>query len=104
MPRGRARSKNRRKPVRSQAATADRRDDVAAAQRRAARFRRERALGRVVLTLAAVVGVLNLVMEFDASLRLLPGGHSELYFLVAVAAMGAGTWFGFDLGLRERRR
>lgn len=94
----------KRKGGRRARPTPVRRDDVAAAQRRAGKFRRERTAGRVGLAVAAAVFLLNLLMEFDASLRLLPGGHSELYFLVAVAGMGAGAWFAFDLGLRERRR
>ena len=104
MPVAPGRRKGRRRRAAEGVRAPDRRQGVAVAQLRAARFRRERALGRVGLALAAVVGVLNLVMEFDASLRLLPGGHSEAYFLLAVAGAAAGAWFGFDLGLRERRR
>lgn len=80
------------------------RDDVASAQQRAQRYRRERVAGRVGFAVAGVGLVLNLVMEIVPELSLLPGGHSELYFLVTVAGMAAGVWFGFDLGLRERRR
>ena len=100
----RARRKRVRRGGRRVGPARDRRDDVAAGERRVAKFRHERGLGHATLRTAAALGVLNLGMEFDTSLRLPPGGHSELYFLIAVAGIGPGAWFGFNLGLRERRR
>lgn len=68
------------------------------------RVKRDRLAGTAVLGLAVAVFLLNLVMEFAASLVLLPGEHSELYFLAAVLVGGAASWVTFDLGLTRRQR
>jgi hypothetical protein len=45
-------------------------------------------------TLAGVsVLILNDVMLLQPSVVLLPGGHNELYLLVAVVISGFSTWF-----------
>lgn len=69
-----------------------------------ARVRRDRIIGRSVFAVSMVVLVLNYVMEVAPSLRLLPGGHSELYFLATIAAAGGSAWVAFDLGNRRRTR
>lgn len=68
------------------------------------RVRRDRVLGASTLVVSAVVLALNLIMEFDSGLLLLPGGHSELYFLGGVLAAGASAWVAFDLGNNRRVR
>lgn len=46
------------------------------------------------LLLAGVsVLILNDVMLLQPSVVLLPGGHNELYLLVAVVISGFSTWF-----------
>jgi hypothetical protein len=69
-----------------------------------ARLRRDRVLGLTAFAASLVVLLLNLVMEIDASLRLLPGGHSELYFLAGLLALGWSAWVAFDLGNSRRTR
>lgn len=69
-----------------------------------ARLRRDRLLGLSGLTLSLVVLLLNLVLEFDGSLPLLPGGHSELYFLAGLSAAFVSAWIAFDLGNNRRTR
>lgn len=50
-------------------------------------------IGLALLLSGVVVLVLNDLMLLQPSLLLLPGGHSELYLLVAVAIAGYSTWF-----------
>lgn len=69
-----------------------------------ARLRRDKVIGLVGVALAGVVLLLNLVMELDASLRLLPGGHSELYFLAGLVVLFASCWVAFDWGNKRRVR
>lgn len=68
------------------------------------RLRRDRVLGVAGLVAAVSVLLLNLVMEFAPRLRLLPGGHSELYFIAGVVAAGWSAWVAFDLGMSWRKR
>lgn len=69
-----------------------------------ARLRRDRVLGLSILGLALLVLALNLVMEFASDLQLLPGGHSELYFVGGLLVAGQGAWIAFDLGSNRRNR
>lgn len=68
------------------------------------RLRRERVVGLGGLAVAALILVLNWIMEFAPELRLLPGGHSELYFLLGVVGATAAAWLAFDLGMTRQRR
>ncbi|MBA3621239.1 MAG: hypothetical protein H0W51_02795 [Euzebyales bacterium] len=68
------------------------------------RVRRDRVLGASTLVVSVVVLVLNLIMELDSGLFLLPGGHSELYFVGGALAAGASAWVAFDLGNNRRVR
>lgn len=68
------------------------------------RVTRDRVLGVVGLGVAFVLFAVNLVMEFAPSVVLLPGGHSELYFLTAIVIGGAASWVAFDLGMNRRER
>lgn len=77
-------------------------EESAAAYER--RERRDKILGTVGLGVGGIVLVLNLIMEFDASIVLLPGGHSELYLLASVLVLGYAAWVRFDLGLNRRER
>lgn len=45
------------------------------------------------------IAIVNDAMVFTEHLTLLPGGHQELYLLLAVAVAGVFTWF---LGLFDR--
>lgn len=68
-----------------------------------------RARVRRPLALAGFAGsilvlVLNYVMELVPVLRLLPGGHSELYFMVGVVTAFGCAWVAFDLGATQGRR
>lgn len=69
-----------------------------------ARLRRDRVLGLTGVAVAGVVLLLNLVMEFDTGLRLLPGGHSELYFMGGLVVLFASCWVAFDWGTNRRIR
>lgn len=69
-----------------------------------ARLRRERIAGGSVFTVALVVLLLNLVMEFAPEVTLLPGGHSELYFVASTIVAGIAAWITFDLGNNRRVR
>lgn len=68
------------------------------------RLRRDRVLSTVGLVVFGIVLLLNLVMEVSPEPRLLPGGHSELYFLAAVVGLAVSTWIRFDLGATRRDR
>lgn len=63
------------------------------------RPRRHRWLGWAVLAAGVAVGALNDAMLIGEDLMLLPGGHSELYLLLAIAVAVYGTRF---LGLFDR--
>jgi hypothetical protein len=76
-------------------------ESVAAYERRQ---RRDKILGTVGLVVGGLVLLLNLIMEFDTSVLLLPGGHSELYFLASILVLGYAAWVRFDLGLDRRER
>jgi hypothetical protein len=56
-------------------------------------------LGWAVLAAGVAVGALNDAMLIGEDLMLLPGGHSELYLLLAIAVALYGTRF---LGLFDR--
>ena len=47
-------------------------------------------LGWVIVALAVVVAVVNDLAVFD--IDLMPGGHNELYLLLALIIAGGGTW------------
>lgn len=49
-------------------------------------------VGWVIVGVGIVVAVLNDVTPFVGT-NLVPGGHSELYLLLAVAIAAGGTWF-----------
>jgi hypothetical protein len=68
------------------------------------RLRRDRVLGLSGLAGALVVLLLNLIMEFDNSVQLLPGGHSEFYFVAGLAGAAVSAWIAFDLGSDRRVR
>lgn len=65
---------------------------------------RDQIVGTTGLVIFGVVLLLNLVMEFVPDLVLLPGGHSELYFMVGLIGFGWALWVRFDLGLDRRKR
>lgn len=71
-------------------------------------YKRRQARDRIVGTAALVVfGALllaNLVMEFAPTLVLLPGGHSELYFMLSLLGLGGALWIRFDLGMNRGQR
>lgn len=69
-----------------------------------ARLRRDKVIGLAGVALAGVVLLLNLAMELDSGLRLLPGGHSELYFLGGLLVLFASCWVAFDWGTKRRVR
>lgn len=68
------------------------------------RQRRDRIVGTVGLVGFGIVFLVNLVMEFAPALVLLPGGHSELYFLAGLVGLFWALWIRFDLGMRRRQR
>ena len=76
-------------------------ETVADYERRQAR---DRVLGTTGLVVFGAVVVVNFVMEFASELVLLPGGHSELYFLGGLLGLGWALWVRFDLGLNRRQR
>lgn len=76
-------------------------ETVAEYERRQAR---DRVLGTAGLAVFGVVVLVNLVMEFVPQLVLLPGGHSELYFMGGLFGFGWALWVRFDLGLDRRQR
>lgn len=76
-------------------------ETVAEYERRQAR---DRVLGTVGLVVFGVVVLVNFVMEFVPELVLLPGGHSELYFVGGLLGLGWALWVRFDLGLNRRQR
>ena len=55
--------------------------------------------GWLIVAAGSVIGVLNAAMLISEGVTLLPGGHSELYFLLAIAVAVWGTRF---LGLFDR--
>lgn len=56
-------------------------------------------IGWVLVGLGVAVAVLNDVQWASSRLRLLPGGHSELYLMLALAIAAYGSWW---LGLFDR--
>lgn len=66
------------------------------------RVRRARLLGTIGLAVFSALFLVNLYLEFNATPRLLPGGHSELYFFVAVVGLFASAWQRFDWGTTQR--
>lgn len=97
-------SRSRRGRPRPGASTRTGRDDRTGPSRytppgRPIRFRsgREKTLGWFLVGLGIVVIIVNYVDYAD--LRLLPGGHNELYFFLGILIAGGGTWW---LGLFDR--
>ncbi len=68
------------------------------------RARARRPLALVGFAGSVLVLVLNYIMELVPELRLLPGGHSELYFMVGVVTAFGCAWVAFDLGMTQGRR
>lgn len=68
------------------------------------RLARERVLSTAAMVVFGVMLLVNLWMEFDPSVVLLPGGHSEFYFMLSLIGIAWGGWVRFDLGLDRRRR
>ena len=68
-------------------------------QKKPFRFRPEwhKPLGWAIVLVGVVIAVVNDLAVFD--IRIMPGGHNELYLVLAVLIAGAGTWF---LGLFDR--
>lgn len=62
-----------------------------------------RRIGWFQVVLGAVLVVLNYAQDFGPIL--LPGGHSELYFLLGLVIAGTGTWWlgAFDRPQRHPR-
>lgn len=56
-------------------------------------------LGWSLVALGIVIAVLNDVQWASSRLTLLPGGHSELYLMLALAVAAFGAWW---LGLFDR--
>ena len=50
-----------------------------------------KSLGWVIVALGVVMAVVNDLAAFD--IDLMPGGHNELYLLLALIIAGGGTWF-----------
>lgn len=65
---------------------------------------RDRKIGLAGLILFGVLLLVYLLMEFVPNLAVLPGGHSEAYFAVAVAGVVWAAWVEFDLGMNRRHR
>lgn len=76
-------------------------ESVAEYERRQAR---DRIIGTAALVIFGALFLANLVMEFAPTLVLLPGGHSELYFMLALLGLGGALWIRFDLGMNRRQR
>lgn len=57
------------------------------------RFRPDwhRPVGWVIVAFGVVVAVVNDLAVFD--IDIIPGGHSELYLMLALVIAGGGTWF-----------
>ncbi len=68
------------------------------------RLARDRVLSTAAMVVFGATLLVNLWMEFDSSVVLLPGGHSEFYFLLSLAGIAWGGWVRFDLGLDRRKR
>lgn len=68
------------------------------------RQRRDTMFGIAGMIISGIVLILNLIMEIDNSIMLLPGGHSEVYFLAGLVAFAYAAWIKFDLGLNRRKR
>lgn len=68
------------------------------------RQRRDQLVGTLGLVVFGFLLVANLILEMAPDLPLLPGGHSELYFVAAVAGVAYSAWIRFDLGLTRRKR
>ena len=68
-------------------------------QKRPFGFRPEwhKPLGWAIVLLGIAIAVVNDLAVFD--IRVMPGGHSELYLVLALLVAGGGTWF---LGLFDR--
>lgn len=68
-------------------------------QQRSFRFRPSwhKPLGWGIVLLGITIAVVNDLTYFD--IRVMPGGHNELYLLLALLVAGGGTWF---LGLFDR--
>ena len=68
-----------------------------------AAFRRRpkvhRVLGWLGVAAGVAIAIVNDAMLFTDHRVFLPGGHQELYLLLAIAVAGASTWF---LGLFDR--
>lgn len=56
-----------------------------------------KAVGWALVVLGAAIAVVNDLAFFE--IRVLPGGHSELYLLLGIAVAGYGSWW---LGLFDR--
>lgn len=56
-------------------------------------------VGWALVALGVAIAVLNDVQWASSRLSVLPGGHSELYLMVAVAVAAFGAWW---LGLFDR--
>lgn len=69
------------------------------------RLARDRVLSTAAMVIFIPMLLVNLWMEFDTSVVLLPGGHSEFYFMLSLVGLAWGAWVRFDLGLdRQERR
>lgn len=62
-------------------------------ERKPFRFRPEwhKPLGWVIVVLGVVIAVVNDLAFFD--IEVMPGGHNELYLILALLVAGGGTWF-----------
>lgn len=58
-----------------------------------------RLAGWLGVAAGVLIALVNDAQFFAEDLRLLPGGHQELYLLLAIGVAGASTWF---LGLFDR--
>lgn len=56
-------------------------------------------VGWAVVGLGIAIAVLNDMQRFSTRITLLPGGHSELYLMLAVLVAAFGAWW---LGLFDR--
>lgn len=68
-------------------------------QKKPFRFRPDwhKPLGWTIVLLGIAIAVFNDLEFFD--IRVMPGGHNELYLILAFMVAGGGTWF---LGLFDR--